>query len=685
MEVNPNSSLYDFADDNAAFLNSPVLMSDLINIRDNYQTMDLGQLKQAYSRLTTDLANLTGAGELEKEVRAQISIQQGTLFDANNTGAVTNDTSYDNTQESIKETDTTKVNSNLSTYTDFAPDTGTAKADTNEVLYNLNDDVQKAFYDEEINKTGTTISEAEFNSRFTGNEISQNLTDASVANIASSTFNNAAMNAANVGFNNLKKMEGGMTPEEKKARTQTLIDELKDTIGFKEGVDPNLLFIKFGIDVLNARTTKKKPLPQVFDLFAQALAPTANFYFQEAAKKKQDLKELGLTAFSLVKEEDDRAKRMYEPTGNLTAVQLVDYNDEGAITGQLDFFKNSSVPAEIEFYSNLKYPSTIGGVPVPENLVGKNMFTITAPGMATDQPQSSGILGGDDKAIAQKEEETKFLEQGLNAVLTAHDIGRLNEMHDKAVFGSVYEANMFMKTLRGILSDYTGEIQNLLGFSDFDSSKINENMSTLQKQITTVNQLGYNINEQAIVNDIDGSFKNIVQTINASEMTAGDKQEALSNVTSYYTDVKQNILDKNLDLINILEAQSTFAFARYLQGSNRLLKDVIAESRKVVQLGGLNNNHRKTMNRLEGLVNFYVNNYNATIRPFHNADDFEKFKKTVVIGKDGKITVVGGEYGGVQEGAAFGTIQNGINTNQNTLDYLDEKFGEGFTEQYNLR
>ena len=111
MEVNPNSSLYDFADDNAAFLNSPVLMTDLINIRDNYQTMDLGQLKQAYSRLTTDLANLTGAGELEKEVRAQISIQQGTLFDANNTGAVTNDTSYDNTQESIKETDTTKVNS----------------------------------------------------------------------------------------------------------------------------------------------------------------------------------------------------------------------------------------------------------------------------------------------------------------------------------------------------------------------------------------------------------------------------------------------------------------------------------------------------------------------------------------------------------------------------------------------
>ena len=42
-------------------------------------------------------------------------------------------------QESIKETSTTSVNSNLSDYKDFAPPSDTSKADTNEVLYNLND------------------------------------------------------------------------------------------------------------------------------------------------------------------------------------------------------------------------------------------------------------------------------------------------------------------------------------------------------------------------------------------------------------------------------------------------------------------------------------------------------------------------------------------------------------------
>ena len=421
MEVNPNSTLLtDFADDNLAFLNNPVTMSDFISIRDNYQTMDLDQLKNAYTRITTDLANLQGAAELEKEIRAQISVQSNSLFDTNNTGAVTNDTSFDNSQESTQETNMSKVDSNLSNYKDFAPTDGanTRKADTNEVLYNINDDQQIAFYNEEKNNTNTTISDAEFNTKFSGSQVSQNISDASLSNIASTAFNDAAFNAANKGFENLKKSEAGLTQEEKKARTAQLVDELKDTIGFKEGVDQNLIIIKKKIDVLNARTKRKKPLPQVFDLFAQALAPTANFYFQEAAKKKQDLKDIGLTAFQLVREEDERAKRMYEPSGNLTAVQLVDYNDQGNITGKLDFFKNTSVPAEIQFYSNMRYPTSIGGVPVPENLVGKNMFTITAPGMATDQPQSSGILGGDEKAISQKEEETKFLEQGLNAVLT---------------------------------------------------------------------------------------------------------------------------------------------------------------------------------------------------------------------------------------------------------------------------
>ena len=67
MEVNPNSTLLtDFADDNLAILNNPVTMSDFISIRDNYQTMDLDQLKNAYTRITTDLANLQGAAELDK-------------------------------------------------------------------------------------------------------------------------------------------------------------------------------------------------------------------------------------------------------------------------------------------------------------------------------------------------------------------------------------------------------------------------------------------------------------------------------------------------------------------------------------------------------------------------------------------------------------------------------------------
>ena len=93
--------------------------------------------------------------------------------------------------------------------------------------------------------------------------------------------------------------------------------------------------------------------------------------------------------------------------------------------------------------------------------------------------------------------------------------------------------------------------------------------------------------------------------------------------------------------MKIIEAQRTFSFARYLQGSNRLLKDVIADSRSVVKVGGLSNYHDKVMDRAEGMLNFYIRNYNDMIRPFYNDEDFEKYKKTLVVDKKtGRYTVV---------------------------------------------
>ena len=146
---------------------------------------------------------------------------------------------------------------------------------------------------------------------------------------------------AEKGFNDLKAAEGQLTAEQKKQRVASLTEELKAAIGFDEKVDPNLLLMKFGVDVLNARSDKRKPLPRMLDIFAQALAPTTEFLIAQKAQKQNDLKELGLTAFSLVKEEDDDRKRMFEPTDNLTSIQTLQYNEDGKLTGELEFFKNT--------------------------------------------------------------------------------------------------------------------------------------------------------------------------------------------------------------------------------------------------------------------------------------------------------------------------------------------------------
>lgn len=78
-----------------------------------------------------------------------------------------------------------------------------------------------------------------------------------------------------------------------------------------------MLMLKFGVDLLNARSEKTKPFPKFLDAVAQALAPTTNYLLAEKARKQSDLKEIGLTAFSLVKEEDDDRKEDFKKIQDL--------------------------------------------------------------------------------------------------------------------------------------------------------------------------------------------------------------------------------------------------------------------------------------------------------------------------------------------------------------------------------
>ena len=677
-EVNKNSLLSDFFQDIntiQSFVSDFAPRDKYNNIQQNYTNYNVQELQNAIKALDTDLANFDQAGSLSQQLKNQYYALSGQMFDRD---VGVSEQTYPNL---IDASTTAKAS-------DFAgiDTTNVTEAFTDINKYYTGDEYSKNIYEQEVADKETTISDEEFNEKY-GNApfkmpsgVQEKIDEQNILNERDDKIKIIAER----GFDDLKAAEGQLTAEQKKQRVASLTEELKAAIGFDDKVDPNLLLMKFGVDVLNARSDKRKPLPRMLDIFAQALAPTTEFLIGQKAQKQNDLKELGLTAFSLVKEEDDDRKRMFEPTDNLTSIQTLKYNEDGKLTGELEFFKNTMTNAEANFYSNIKYPEKIGGVPTPEYLVGKPIFTITAPGLATDRPATSGLLGDNKAAVSEMLEQANFLEQGIQGELTILDIGRLNEEAGKRIYGPTYNISLFRSTTTGILSDLSNYAKNYLGF-DFDTSKFADDMTKLDKEVEAAKQLGISVNPENLLDDVNSSYRKSVQEINASNMAQEDKNDAISQLSGYYSEFQDDVLTKNLDLLKIIEAQRTFSFARYLQGSNRLLKDVIADSRSVVKVGGGGNYHRKVMNRAEGMLNFYIRNYNDMIKPFYNDEDFEKYKKTLVKDKKtGRLTVVGGVYQKEQVSDAFGSVEAGKINNMSTMDMIEDKMGEGFLKEFNI-
>ena len=670
-DVNTNSLLGDFfADINSIknFVSDFAPVDRYQQIANNYTSYDANQLQNAIKALDTDLKNFDTNGQLSNKLKNQYFGVSGQLFQ-NDTG--TANTTYPN----VINASTQQTGSKLK---DFAgvDSTNVKIGLTDETVYNTSTDYLKNVFDDEVKDTEATITEQEFNDKYLNkpfvmpSAVQEKIDEQEIIN----KRDDAVAMIATQGYENLKKAEGTLTNEQKKQRVLDLTNELKEAIGFDEKVDPNLLLLK--VDVLNARSDRKKPLPRMLDIFAQAAAPTTEFFIQEKRAKDKDLKDIGLTAFGLVKDEEDEKKRMFQPSNNLTSIQMLDYNKDGKLTGELQFFKNTLTNAEANFYSNIKYPKTIGGVPTPEELVGKPIFTVTAPGLATDKPATSGLLGNNDAAVAEMLEQANFLEQGIQGELTILDIGRLNEQAGKKVYGLPYNISMFQTTAAGVLSDVANVLGQATGF-EFDTSKFTKGMSQLDKEVEAARQLGLNVNPDDFISDIDNAYKNARDNINQSTMSDADKNESIALLSGYYSEFQNDVLTKNLNLLKIIEAQRTFSFARYLQGSNRLLKDVISDSRSVVKVGGAGNYHEKVIDRAEGMLKFYIRNYNDMIRPFYNNEDYETYKKTLTKDpKTGRLTVLGGVYQKEQISDAFGSNEASKVNTMSTIDAINEYMGD---------
>jgi len=624
-EVNNNSSLLgDFYNDISAiggFFTAKTPAEQFQIIQDNYQTMNLDQLMQAKKDLSSGLLSVNA----KKDDLMPLIDQRIANISSNIEPSTSN--SPDNLI--IKSSTSAKKE-------EFAP------VITNIENYDTSNEYQINKY-EEIKNTPDVDEEA-FN-KFMSGEFKGNQGTKEARNelVIKNSLNQLRNQEAERQFEILKSTEGAMTEEQKKNRVRSLTEELKEAIGYDDKIDTDMLLFKFGVDLLNARSNRTKPLPKFLDAVAQALAPTSEYIIQQKAQKQNDLKELGLTAFSLVKEEDEEAKRRFKEDPRFaSAVMAIDYDDNGVRTGQTSFFKPIMTPAEATFYSNFKYPASISGTPVPENLVGKQMFTITQTPTATDQVYTSGLVGKDLKALQKHAETLRFLKQGLDNTQLVLGIGDKYDQQGKAVFGPSYNVRIFSKTFNEILDEGSNTFAEFFGQGD-RARAIKEKLggkSKLDQQQIILNELGVDMDYNELVSVANDQKNAIINEIYSSGLSDQEKEMEAAKVAEYYGQFQQDLRgDPDLDIIKILETTQTFAFARYLQGSNWLLKDVIAQANSIVRLGGFTNSHEKTMNRYKQFLDYFAREYNEELQYVLDPKDYELYKIRI---KDNGLSFSGG-------------------------------------------
>ena len=658
--------LTNFLGQGVDMLTSPTSGAKASYLRDNLANMGLEELIKQREILETDLKHVYDYEELVMKVNNKINFLNGNYASSDTPDAILA-SSPDNLESKKDGTYTTsKIEQFAPNNNIYDNDTDFQKKITQQELEVSTPEVQQKSEkaaDDFINKTG------EYN--VTGNVETKEL--AAQFNLEKER-NEAMQQFSNTKFELLKGTEGTMTPEEKRNRVAALTEELKGAIGYDDKIDKNLLLLKFGTDLLQARTDRTKKLPATLDLLAQAFAPTANYLFQQKAENQKNLKEIGLTAFGLVKDEEAAMKKEFEADPRYaSAVMTIDYDQNGKKTGEKSYFKNILSPAEATFYSNFVYPEEINGQAVPEELVGKQVFMLAQPGTSADPVYTTGLFGSNPNQIYKVQEKLGFMEQALNNTKYVLDIYRKFQEKGVDIYGINYGPIAFRKLVTQGIDEFSSTFPKIFGTGE-RAEKIKNMMqgkTTLEKQSIIMDELGIDADINGLVNETNNMKNSILKDIANSSASDEEKAEETAKVLKYYTDFQTNVLDDpDIDIIKILETTQTFAFARYLQGSNRLLKDVIAKSEDIVRLGGFWNTNEKVKNKYQKFLRYFAEEYNRELALIEKPGT-AAYNEAQIIILPGGMSFKGGWRPSQAEGSDYAQNYANQSLNADKVDMFD--------------
>jgi hypothetical protein len=421
-----------------------------------------------------------------------------------------------------------------------------------------------------------------------------------------------------------RDIDSSKDPAEVKASAlEKITQELKDVIPEME-VPKELLMLKFGTELLKARSDRRGgKLPRFLDELGQALTPLTDTLMGLALEKQKLAQEIGGKAYEIYREDKKLKEALWRPDpAAYVDVLTIGYDEKGAPNGQVEFFKSILSPAEAEMYNGMVYPEVINGVKVPEGLVGRPIFRISDKLLgeaALDQTFFDGPLkdskGGIDKSITM----LNFIRQGGDTAAQVLSIGDKHHAQGNNIFGFTFNVRNIGKTLKDMTIEGSQLFTQITGTKQGENyaAALGDASSQAEKELIAFNTLyGLNLNYDQIVSQSQNNYKEL-QTANKEALDNGwitqdQFHEGQAELSKLYTDAGM-FSSSDISIIPLLETNMTFSYARYIQGSNRLLKDVIKSARQIVNLDGWFNTDRKVMDRYNTLLDYFVNEYNQEL------------------------------------------------------------------------
>ena len=479
------------------------------------------------------------------------------------------------------------------------------------------------------------------------NQLEENSVLAEDENIVSS---NSSQDVFDKGQGELELEESASTTEVTEEGTKTAVEKIKEEllkVMPEQEIPKELLLMKFGANLLRARSNRRGQLPKFLDELGQAIEPVTDTLIAFDMKRQEQDRALALQAYGIYEAQQERAAKDYEYE-DLFNVYASDYGPNGVLRGGTTFMGQITTPAEIKYYSSMMYPSEESVKAkthtqdeldkTPENLRGMPIFTITKTTGAKEDhgsPMGDGIFSTNKTAYAETVNGMQFLEthirtdaQMLQFVALGMIEGNQPQTGYGAALGKFTQVNA--EKLNSLakffgVSEGVPILNKLSGEDEYDA------------YYEAMAAAGYDFTPDGIHASITQDIQYMKDYNDAMYATTGPNalssdEWALNKSYIATLETAANELKgrEGLNLMESLMQKSAFGRARYLQGSNRLLRDVIREAMDIMNV--YKSGDRQMMAKLNDNITKYVADYNKKLSFIYDpATEMDKIQKNMLV------------------------------------------------------